>query len=228
MTRVLDVALAALGLVLTSPLLALAAVGVKLTSAGPVLFKASRAGRDGKPFSMLKIRTMEVGADRSGPITASRDARVFPWGRLLRRLKVDELPQLINVLRGDMSMVGPRPEDIEIVRDGYTPFMLESLTVRPGITGPGSLSYFADESSLPTDPEQARTTYLATILPRKIALDLVYVRHRSVAYYGELVMRTVASIFRLDSMFAARSRWELATARDYLRGVHEGDREHWT
>lgn len=228
MIRVIDVAVAALGLVLTAPLLALAAVGIKVASAGPVLFTASRAGRDGKPFSMFKLRTMKVGADRSGPITASRDTRVFPWGRVLRRFKIDELPQLVNVLRGDMSLVGPRPEDIVIVRNEYTPFMLESLAVRPGITGPGSLSYFADESSLPADPEHAKAIYLNTLLPRKIALDLVYVRHRSVAYYVELIFRTVASILWLDWIFAARCRWELTTAHEYLRDANEGGRERWT
>lgn len=227
MIRVIDVAVAALGLVLTAPLLALAAVGVKLTSAGPVLFKASRAGRDGKPFSMLKLRTMKVGADRSGPITASRDTRVFPWGRVLRRFKIDELPQLVNVLRGDMSLVGPRPEDIAIVQNQYTPFMLESLAVRPGITGPGSLSYFADESSLPADPEQAEAVYLEVLLPRKIALDLVYVRRRSVAYHVELIIRTVVSIVGRESIFAAKRRRELASAQQYLLDAHEEGRERW-
>lgn len=215
-------AMAAVGLVLTAPILALAAVGIKLSSAGPVIFKASRAGRDGKPFSMLKLRTMKVGADCCGPITASLDARVFPWGRVLRRLKIDELPQLVNVLRGDMSLVGPRPEDVVIVRNEYTPFMLESLAVRPGITGPGSLNFFAGESSLPPDPEHAKAIYLDTLLPRKIALDLVYVRRRSVAYYVELIVRTVASIVRLESIFAARCRWELTTADEYLRDANEG------
>ena len=206
----------ALGLLLTAPFSALAALGIKLSSAGPVLYRARRAGKGGEPFSMYKFRTMHGGASQGGRITGSSDPRVFRWGALLRGFKIDELPQLVNVLRGDMSMVGPRPEDVTIVRERYDAFMWRSLDVRPGITGPGSLDYFADEARLPSDAAAAEAIYLNELLPRKIALDLVYVRNVSLGYYLELMLRTVAGIVGLGRLFRRKAAWERDTAASYL------------
>lgn len=217
--RIFDVLVAALGLLLSSPVLLIAAVGTKLTSRGPVLHRAERSGYRGEPFTMFKLRSMYVGASATGAITGSRDPRVFVWGKVLRRLKLDELPQLLNVIRGEMSLAGPRPEALEIVRDHYTAMMWESLEVRPGVTGPGSLDYFADESLLPSDPAEVERVY-AQLLPRKIALDLVYVRNRSLRYHVELVVRTILSVVGLRRLFARRARWEIARAEEYL--VQEG------
>lgn len=219
MTRILDLVLSAVGLVLTSPLLLLGVFGTKVSSPGPALYRAQRAGVGGEPFAMLKLRTMHQGAAAAGRITAGGDSRVFAWGRLMRRAKIDELPQLLNVLKGDMSLVGPRPEDVSIVREHYTPFMRESLAVRPGVTGPGSLDYFADERSLPDDPAAAEAIYLSELLPRKIALDLVYGRHLSTRYYLELLARTALGVVGAHRLFARRSAWELATAQGYLAGL---------
>ena len=163
-TRAIDAVLALAGLVVTSPLLALSAVAVRLSSPGPVLHRAERAGRGGVPFTMYKLRTMRVDSAGVGRITAGRDPRILPVGRVLRRAKLDELPQLVNVLRGEMALVGPRPEDLSIVREHYDAMMWESLDVPPGVTSPGSLHYFADEADLPDDPVAAESR-----LPRTAA-----------------------------------------------------------
>src|SRR5690554_6709968 len=136
--RLFDLAVATLGLVATSPLLLLAMALVPLASPGPAIYRARRAGRGGVPFTMYKLRTMHVGVP-GGPITGRDDPRVFPLGRLLRVTKLDELPQLVNVIRGEMSIVGPRPEDPDVVADSYTPLQMETLSVRPGLADPGSM-----------------------------------------------------------------------------------------
>lgn len=210
---------AALGLVVALPVMVLTAVAIKASSRGPVLFRAVRAGRRGLPFTMLKFRTMHLGRHvGGGRITGGRDARVFTVGRWLRRFKLDELPQLVNVVRGHMALVGPRPEDPSIVQEHYTPFMHQSLTVLPGLTSPGSLGYYADEANLPDDPEEAERLYLRELLPRKIAVDLVYVVNRSWRYDMELVARTAASMIGLRRLFTARQAWERHEATRLLRG----------
>jgi len=211
-------AVAAAGLVVSSPVLAIAGLVVKLSSPGPVLFRTVRVGVAGRPFTMYKLRTMHqpvvVGRAR---ITGGRDARVFRSGRWLRRTKLDELPQLLNVVLGDMAIIGPRPEDPSIVADHYTAFMRDSLSVLPGLTSPGSLTYYADEMRLPDDPEQAERLYLDQLLPRKVALDVLYIRHRSWRYDLEIVVRTVAAMLGFHGLFLARQRWERAEAESLLR-----------
>lgn len=189
--RVLDLVLASLGLVVTAPILAVAAIGIRLSSPGPVLYRARRAGRDGRPFIMYKLRTMHVTRGLGSRITAPADRRVFPFGRLLRVTKIDELPQLWNVLRGDMAIIGPRPEDPDFVAQHYAPVHLETLRVRPGLTSPGSLYYVthADHVLDGNDPEG---TYLQRVLPIKLALDLEYVRRGgSLRYDLSLIGRTL-------------------------------------
>jgi lipopolysaccharide/colanic/teichoic acid biosynthesis glycosyltransferase len=205
--------IALLSLTFVSPILAAAAVAIKLSSPGPVLFRAPRVGRGGEPFTMFKLRTMHQGpVATGGRITASQDPRIFAVGAWLRRVKLDEVPQLANVALGQMALVGPRPEDPTIVSEHYTPLMRETLDVLPGLTSPGSLAYYADEASLPASPEEAERLYLAEILPRKIALDLVYVRNRSSRYDAELIIRTVASIIGVHGIFRRHAAWEVAEA----------------
>lgn len=199
-------------LALLSPVLLVAAALVKCSSHGPALYRAQRAGVDGRSFVMYKFRTMRVGSDAGGAITAVRDPRVFRVGRGLRRTKIDELPQLLNVVRGEMALVGPRPEDIEIVRAHYDDFMRETLLVPPGITGPGSLHYFAGEDDLPGDPADARRVYLDSLLVKKISLDLVYVRNPSVRYKTQLLLRTALGIFRAERLFARQAEHEIQMA----------------
>jgi lipopolysaccharide/colanic/teichoic acid biosynthesis glycosyltransferase len=192
--RVLDVVLSLVALVVLSPILSLAAFGVWLSDRSPILYRARLTGRNGRPFTMYKLRTMRVnhGAFQS-VITADQDPRVFRFGAWLRRAKVDELPQLVNILRGDMSIVGPRPQHPDIVRGHYGPEHRELLAVRPGLTSPGTLYDYAHADAIvgKTDPERS---YVERLLPLCLALDLVYVRRASLGYDAALVARTIAQI----------------------------------
>ncbi|HEY6156406.1 MAG TPA: sugar transferase [Gemmatimonadales bacterium] len=192
--RLLDIVLAALGLALVAPVLALAALGIRLSSPGPVLYRARRVGRTGTCFTMYKLRTMHQRQPRQASrITGQDDPRVFPLGALLRRTKLDELPQLFNVLRGDMSIVGPRPEDPDIVARHYTPLLRETLAVRPGLASPGSLYHYTHGDALLAggDPESA---YVERLLPLKVTLDVVYVRNASLQTDVRIIGRTLATI----------------------------------
>ena len=195
--RLSDIWLSAVALAVLSPLLVLAALGIKLFSRGPVLYRAARAGRYGRPFTMYKFRTMHAEPMAGArAITAQHDPRVFGFGAWLRRLKIDELPQLINILKGDMSFVGPRPEDPRIVAHHYTPAQLETLAVLPGLASPGSLYNYTHGEKLlaAADPERQ---YVEQLLPLKLALDAVYVRETSWRYDLRIVGRTVLTIARI-------------------------------
>ena len=189
--RLVDALLAGVALVVAAPLLALAAVGIRRASPGPVLYRAERVGRGGRPFIMYKLRTMHIRRrSDASRITEAHDPRVFPLGAWLRALKVDELPQLFNVVKGEMAIVGPRPEDPAIVARHYDALGRETLAVRPGLASPGSIysSTHGDAFLTGKDPEAA---YTARLLPLKLALDAVYVRHASLAYDVRIVGRTL-------------------------------------
>jgi lipopolysaccharide/colanic/teichoic acid biosynthesis glycosyltransferase len=178
--RGFDVVAALAGLVLTSPLLLAGAAAVRLTSEGPVFFRARRAGLDGRPFDMLKLRTMRSGSPRAGRlVTAPGDDRVTPVGRVLRRWKIDELPQLWHVLRGDMSIVGPRPESWEIVEQHYTAEQRRVLGVRPGLVSPADVRWYPDFTyhDPPAPGVALQDHYLQRHLPAKLAVELHYVEH---------------------------------------------------
>jgi lipopolysaccharide/colanic/teichoic acid biosynthesis glycosyltransferase len=175
--RGFDLAVAGVALLLLWPVLLALAALVRLDSPGPALYRALRVGRDGEPFKMLKFRTMRVGADGGSGITGAADGRVTRLGRRLRAARLDELPQIINVLRGEMSLVGPRPEAPRYVRY-YTPEQLAVLRVRPGVTGPTQLR-FRDEAALLTEAD-VEAQYVRDLLPAKLASDLEYVRTRSI------------------------------------------------
>jgi len=201
-----------------APFLGAGAVAVRLSSPGPVVYRASRAGTDGAPFTMYKLRTMHLGTS-SAPITGGRDPRIFAAGMWLRRLKIDELPQLVNVVRGEMRFFGPRPEDPGIVDAHYSPWMWETLTVPPGIVGPGSLGYFLEEEELVEDPEAALEQYVTSLLPRKLARDLVYVRNPSVGYRVELLLRTLLGVVGLRRLARRQEARENERADAILRDV---------
>lgn len=193
MKRGFDLLAAIVALIVTSPVIAAAAVLVKLDSPGPVFYRAERIGRGGKPFEMYKLRTMRVNSDRQGPgVTGAGDPRITSMGRILRRTKVDEIPQLWNVVRGDMSLVGPRPEAPEFVQR-YTPEQRRVLSVRPGITGPAALAYLDEENMLAQG--DAETVYVASVMPAKLAIDLEYVQHRSFTGDLRVLAETVWRIF---------------------------------
>lgn len=191
--RGFDVLASLTGLVLLSPVLAVVALAIKLTSPGPVFFRQERVGRGFRRFEILKFRTMVPDAPKlGGQLTAGEDPRITRVGRLLRKIKLDELPQLINVLKGDMSFVGPRPEVpryVEIFRDDYR----ELLTVRPGITDLASLKY-RDESEVLGRSSDPETTYVEQVLPEKIALGKQYLRRSSLWFDVGLIFKT---LFRL-------------------------------
>jgi lipopolysaccharide/colanic/teichoic acid biosynthesis glycosyltransferase len=201
--RSLDVFVAFIGLVLGAPLLALAWIGIRLSDNGPVVYRTTRVGRDGRPFVMFKLRTMRIGREKDSAITAQHDPRVFRFGSLLRAAKIDELPQLINVLRGDMSIVGPRPEDPGIVERYYTATDREILSVRPGLTSPGTLWASTNGESF-IDDADPETSYAGRLLPQKLALDLVYVGQQRLAYDVELVGRT---LWMIAAKLAGRHRF---------------------
>lgn len=190
MKRAFDVVGSAAGLVMTSPIILAAAIAVRLESPGPFFYSGPRAGKDGRQFRIHKLRTMRANAP--GPaVTAGDDPRITRVGRLLRRTKLDELPQLFNVLVGDMSLVGPRPEDPKYVAL-YTLEQREVLAVRPGITGPTVLQFIDEESLLRGG--DAETSYVTRVMPQKLALDLDYVRHASFAGDLTILVRTLAAL----------------------------------
>lgn len=194
MKRLFDIVLATTGLFLVAPVILLGAVAVRVTSPGPAFFVARRAGRWGQPFDLYKLRTMrhDQGSARE-KITAENDSRVTGVGRLLRTFKIDELPQLWNILRGDMSFVGPRPEDFEIVRQHYTPEQMRVLDARPGLTTPGQVEWYPD--LLYHDPPPPGTSveehYLARHLPFKIAADLDYLDSQGLLLDIRLLFQTL-------------------------------------
>lgn len=188
---VFDRVAAALGLVLLAPALALIAVAIVLEDGFPVLFRQTRIGRGGRPFRLVKFRSMRVGVAGTR-ITARRDPRVTRVGAWLRRRKVDELPQLWNVLTGDLSLVGPRPEIPPFV-DTEDPMWRAVLEVRPGITDLASLEFRREEEMLAVAAD-AEQYYRETILPPKLALSLQYIRTRT--FWGDLklIARTLRAM----------------------------------
>jgi lipopolysaccharide/colanic/teichoic acid biosynthesis glycosyltransferase len=179
MNRSLDAVAALLGLAVTSPLLAASALAIKLDDGGPVFYRQTRVGKDGQDFELLKLRTMEVGAERKGAGFAvdAGDSRITRVGRLLRRTSVDELPQLWNVARGEMSLIGPRPT-LRYQVETYTARQRRRLDVRPGLTG------WAQVNGRATLPWEQR-----------IELDVWYVEHRSPRIDLTILMRTPRALF---------------------------------
>lgn len=191
--RAFDIVCAALGLLVLSPVLLMCALLVGLTSPGGVLFRQERMGRDGVPFTIYKFRSMRK--DNAGlKISTSSDSRITPVGRVLRKTKLDELPQLWNVLKGDMSFVGPRPEVREYT-DLYTDEQRQVLLLRPGITGLASIRYRNENDllSASTDPNR---TYIEEVMPAKLALDLEYIPRACVSYDIKLILETLVTVVR--------------------------------
>ncbi len=192
--RLLDIVASVAGLIVLSPLFILIGLWIKCDSPGPVCYRAQRVGKDGRLFRLYKFRSMVADADKRGPgITATGDTRITPVGRFLRRTKLDELPQLINVLRGEMSLVGPRPEDPHYVAL-YTPEQRRVLAVRPGMTSAASLVYRHEEQLLAG--EDWETVYRTKVLPDKLAIDLAYLERRTLVSDLKLILRTIAAVFR--------------------------------
>lgn len=192
--RLFDIVFAALVLLLLCPLLLAVALWVRLDSPGPALFRQQRVGRHGRPFGIYKFRTMRVGAEAAGPqITVGTDARITRAGARLRRAKLDELPQFLNVLRGDMSVVGPRPEVPRYVAL-YPPDVRKTvLSVRPGITALASIA-FRDESTLLAHSADPERTYVEQILPAKLGHAQRYVRSRNLWLDLRIIVLTILAV----------------------------------
>ena len=194
MKRILDIVVSLIGLICFFPLLLLVAILVKLDSPGPIFFKQERIGMRFRPFQILKFRTMvQDSSTRGKSITVGNDPRITQVGWFLRKTKIDELPQLINVLRGEMTFVGPRPEVpqyVELFRNDYE----EILKIRPGITDLASIKY-RDEATLLGRCENPEEEYVTRVLPDKINLGKEYVRQSSVFFDLTLIFKTFLRLF---------------------------------
>lgn len=194
MKRLFDICASACGLVLLCPVFLILAIWIKCDSRGPVFYRQVRVGRGNKDFFLYKFRSMVVDADKGSLITVGgRDPRVTRSGYFVRKYKLDEFPQLINVLKGDMSLVGPRPEVRHYV-DMYTEEQMHVLDVRPGITDMASIKYRNENELLEKadDPEQY---YIDVIMPDKLRINLEYVRHNSLWYDIKMIFSTFKEIF---------------------------------
>jgi lipopolysaccharide/colanic/teichoic acid biosynthesis glycosyltransferase len=190
--RAFDLIACGVGGLFLLPLLAVIGLAVRLTSRGPMLFRQIRVGQFGEPFELLKFRSMRVGSEEGSQLTAMGDPRVTPFGSWLRRTKVDELPQLWNVVRGDMSLIGPRPEVPQFVAR-YSDWQRAVLKARPGITGPEINVYEEDLLARQVDKEQF---YLTTLLPAKLQTDLAYVREIRFSSDLEILLKTFKKLLR--------------------------------
>lgn len=195
MIRFCDIVLSCLGLLLLTPLFVVVAVWIVIDNPGPVFYRQMRVGKDGKDFGLLKFRSMRIGADKESLITiGEHDSRITRAGYYIRKYKLDELPQLWNVLTGDMSLVGPRPEVRRYV-DMYTDEQRQVLTVRPGITDYASIEYI-DENRMLAQAEDPDRTYIEEIMPAKIALNMRYIKHQTLGEYMKIIFLTLAKIIR--------------------------------
>lgn len=193
--RFFDFVLSLVGLVILAPIFIVLAAWIKIDSVGPVFYKQIRVGQNGKDFGLFKFRSMVVDADKKGLITVGgRDPRITRSGYFIRKYKLDELPQLINVLVGDMSLVGPRPEVRKYV-ELYDDDQNKVLSVKPGITDYASIEYMDENEILgkSTDPEK---TYIKEIMPEKIKYNMKYIKNRSLIEYFKIIFLTVLKIIR--------------------------------
>ena len=200
--RVFDTVVALIGLILFTPLMLIIAVLIKLDSPDPIFYRAPRVGKDGRLFRMYKFRTMVADAEKIGPaITVDQDPRITRIGAFLRGSRLDEIPQLINVLCGEMSMVGPRPEAPYYV-EKYSSEQRQVLRVKPGMSGPAQIAFRHEEEML-TNPEALDDEYMNVILPPKLAMDIEYIERRSFMLDVRILLQTAGALL-LDRIVPAR------------------------
>jgi len=193
--RAMDIVISGGALFVLWPALLLVALAIKIDDPGPVFYRQVRVGKDSKPFRIFKFRTMIVDADKKGlQITVGRDNRITRMGRFLRKTKLDELAQLLNVFIGDMSFVGPRPEVPKYV-DMYTPYQRQVLLVRPGITDYASIAY-RNENDLLAGSDDPERMYIDVIMPDKIELNMKYLREISPIADIKLIVRTILAVVK--------------------------------
>ena len=192
MKRILDILFSAVGLVILSPLLLYIAIRIKIDTTGNIFYKQKRVGKNGVEFYLYKFRTMLSFSDDKGLLTYGNDKRITGFGQFLRKYKLDELPQLANVIRGDMSIVGPRPEVKKYV-DLYNDEQREILSVKPGITDMASIKYL-DENNILGNQSEPEEYYIREILPEKIRLNRVFITHPTVYNYFRIILLTIKKI----------------------------------
>ncbi len=194
MASLINKLIALIAILLLSPILIISTLGILLSDFGPIIYKAKRAGKNGEILKILKFRSMRISKKEQSKITSKNDSRIFGFGNFMRLTKIDELPQFFNILKGEMNIIGPRPEDISIVKDYYDELMMESLCVNPGLASPGSLYNYTHVEDL-LNEENAEEFYIKEILPLKVRMDVVYVRNRSLLYDLSIIMKTCMIIF---------------------------------
>lgn len=188
--RLFDIVFSLLGLIVGAPILLVVAIIIKITSPGPVLFRQERVGRRGRSFRIMKFRSMVVNAEKlGGQITPTSDPRITRIGRLLRKTKLDELPQLFNVLTGEMSFVGPRPE-VQRYVDLYNDEQKKVLELQPGVTDPASLRY-RDEGAILAQAKDPDSYYIAVVMPDKIRLNMEYAAKANLFTDIGVILQTV-------------------------------------
>jgi lipopolysaccharide/colanic/teichoic acid biosynthesis glycosyltransferase len=193
--RTFDFLSSLIGLIVISPILVTISILIKKEDRGPVFYRGARVGRFGKLFRIFKFRTMVVNAEKmGGPSTADDDPRITKMGRFIRKFKLDELPQLINVLKGEMSIVGPRPE-VQMYVDMFSEGEKVILTVRPGITDWASI-WNPDEGAILAGSPDPEKTYMEKIRPEKIRLQLKYVKERSLVVDMKIILKTLETVLR--------------------------------
>jgi lipopolysaccharide/colanic/teichoic acid biosynthesis glycosyltransferase len=198
MIRFLDICFSFIGCILFAPFFIFIAILIKTDSKGPVFFKQLRVGKNGVDFYLFKFRTMHINSDKLGLLTiGKRDPRVTKMGIFLRRYKIDEIPQLLNVLKGEMSFVGPRPEVRKYV-EFYNPEQKEILKVRPGITDIASILY-ADENEILDLSDNPEMYYIQKIMPEKIRLNLLFIKNSSLKNYFKIILCTIFKIIGVRS-----------------------------
>lgn len=195
MIRFFDILFSIIGLVLLSPLFTVLYFLIRIESQGGGFYSQERIGKNGKPFKLFKFRSMRIGSDKKGLITiGEKDNRITKTGFILRKYKLDELPQLWNVFIGDMSLVGPRPE-VKKYTDLYTEEQKQVLQVRPGITDWASIKY-VDENKILGEAKDPDEAYVNLIMPNKIKLNMVYIQHQTLGEYFKIIFTTFKEIVR--------------------------------
>lgn len=193
MKRLFDIVFSFVGIVILSPVLVIISLIVALSSKGGSFYKQKRVGKGNKDFTLYKFRSMRVDSDKQSLITiGNKDSRVTPIGYYLRKYKIDELPQLFNVLKGDMSFVGPRPE-VRYYVDMYTDRQKQVLNVRPGITDPASIA-FRNENELLAQQPNPKQYYITSIMPEKLRINLEYINNRSFSKDIKIILQTIKAI----------------------------------
>ena len=195
MIRFFDIIFSIMGLVILSPLFIVLYLLIRIESKGGGFYSQERIGKNGKPFKLYKFRSMRIGSDKKGLITiGEKDNRITKTGFILRKYKLDELPQLWNVFIGDMSLVGPRPE-VKKYTDLYTEEQKQVLQVRPGITDWASIKY-VDENKILGEAKDPDEAYVNLIMPNKIKLNMVYIQHQTLGEYFKIIFTTFKEIVR--------------------------------